>query len=90
MTNKEKRLANEKKIKRKKLKATFGAIITLISAIYKLVTGFFTGLIFMASGAYTFAIFLCKMLYAKHIDSDLPTQYKAYRNMGFLLIIVSL
>ncbi len=90
MTKKEQRLAREKKIKSKKRKATFGAITTLVSAIYKLVTGFFVGLIFMASGVYTFAIFLCKMLYAKNIDSPLPDQYKAYRNMGFLLLIVSI
>ena len=89
MTKKEKE-AKQKKIKHKKIKATFGAIITLISALYKLITGFFTGLIFMASGVYTFAIFLCKLLYAKHIDSDLNYQYKAYRNMGFLIIIVSI
>lgn len=82
---------NEKKKKNtgKKIKATFGAIITLISALYKLITGFFVGLIFMASGVYTFGIFLCKLLYAKNIDSDLRTQYKAYRNMGFLLVLVS-
>ena len=49
MTNKEKRALQEKKIKSKKRKATIGAIATLISAIYKLVTGFFVGLIFMAS-----------------------------------------
>ncbi len=89
MTKKEKE-AKQKKIKHKKIKATFGAIITLISALYKLITGFFTCLIFMASGVYTFAIFLCKLLYAKHIDSDLNYQYKAYRNMGFLIIIVSI
>ena len=89
MTNKEKKEAREKRIKSKKIKATFGAIVTLISAIYKLVTGFFVGLIFMASGVYTFAIFLCKLLYAKNIDSDLHTQYKTYRNMGLLLFVVS-
>jgi len=89
MTNKEKKEAREKRIKSKKIKATFGAIVTLISAIYKLVTGFFVGLIFMASGVYTFAIFLCKLLYAKNIDSDLHTQYKTYRNMGLLLLVVS-
>jgi len=80
----------KKKNSHKKLKATFGALITLVSAIYKLVTGFFVGLIFMASGVYTFAIFLCKMLYAKNLDADMETQYKTYRNMGFLLVIVSI
>ena len=89
MSKKDSKDAKQKKIRHKKIKATFGAIVTLISAIYKLVTGFFAGLIFMASGVYTFAIFLCKLLYAKHIDSDLSSQYKAYRNMGFLIIMAS-
>ena len=80
----------KKKNTGKKIKATFGAIITLISALYKLITGFFVGLIFMASGVYTFAIFLCKLIYAKNLDSDLKTQYKAYRNMGILLVLVSI
>ena len=78
------------KIKKRKLKATFGAIITLISAVYKLVTGFFVGLIFMASGFYTFIIFICKMIYAKNLDSPVSVQYKAYRNMGFFIIIASI
>ena len=77
-------------MKSKKIKATFGAIITLISAIYKLVTGFFVGLIFMASGFYTFIIFICKMIYAKNLDSPVSVQYKAYRNMGFFIIIASI
>ena len=77
-------------MKSKKIKATFGAIITLISAIYKLVTGFFVGLIFMASGFYTFIIFICKMIYAKNLDSPVSVQYKAYRNMGIFIIIASI
>ena len=89
MAVKNKSEARNKKLKMKKLKAAIGAIATLVSAIYKLVTGFFVGLIFMASGIYTFAIFLCKLLYAKNIDSDLHTQYKTYRNMGLLLFVVS-
>ena len=89
MAVKSKSEARNKKLKMKKLKAAIGAIATLVSAIYKLVTGFFVGLIFMASGIYTFAIFLCKLLYAKNIDSDLHTQYKTYRNMGLLLFVVS-
>jgi len=89
MAVKNKSEARNKKLKMKKLKAAIGAIATLVSAIYKLVTGFFVGLIFMASGVYTFAIFLCKLLYAKNIDSDLHTQYKTYRNMGLLLFVVS-
>lgn len=80
----------KKKNRGKKIKASFGAFITLLSAIYKLVTGFFVGLIFMASGVYTFAIFLCKLLYAKNLDADMHTQYKTYRNMGLLLILVSI
>jgi hypothetical protein len=80
----------KKKTKGKKIKATFGALITLLSAIYKLVTGFFVGLIFMASGIYTFAIFLCKLSYARNLDADMESQYKSYRNMGILLIIVSI
>ena len=89
MAVKNKSEARNKKLKMKKFKAAIGAIATLVSAIYKLVTGFFVGLIFMASGIYTFAIFLCKLLYAKNIDSDLHTQYKTYRNMGLLLFVVS-
>ena len=89
MAVKNKSEVRNKKLKMKKLKAAIGAIATLVSAIYKLVTGFFVGLIFMASGVYTFAIFLCKLLYAKNIDSDLHTQYKTYRNMGLLLFVVS-
>ena len=89
MAVKNKSEVRNKKLKMKKLKAAIGAIATLVSAIYKLVTGFFVGLIFMASGIYTFAIFLCKLLYAKNIDSDLHTQYKTYRNMGLLLFVVS-
>ena len=77
-------------MKSKKIKATFGAFITLISAIYKLVTGFFVGLIFMASGFYTFIIFICKMIYAKNLDSPVSVQYKAYRNMGIFIIIASI
>ena len=77
-------------MKSKKIKATFGAIITLISAIYKLVTGFFVGLIFIASGFYTFIIFICKMIYAKNLDSPVSVQYKAYRNMGIFIIIASI
>lgn len=85
---------NEKSVKKKnkgkKIKASFGAFITLLSAIYKLVTGFFVGFIFMASGVYTFAIFLCKLIYAKNLDADMHTQYKSYRNMGLLLVLVSI
>ncbi len=85
MTTKEKK----QKLFKKKLKANFSAIITFISAIYKLVTGFFLGLVFMASGAYTFVIFLCKLLYAKNIESDKQKQIYTYFKMSLLLIIVS-
>ena len=35
-------------------------------------------------------IFLCKLSYARNLDADMESQYKSYRNMGILLIIVSI